>query len=73
MLFFFSLKMKEYTFASALLLNNNICVYFPKCFIRFSVAYESKQYLKYPGTTCTTLEFDRMENCKTDKNHLMFL
>ena len=33
--------MKEYAFASALLLNNNICVYFQKLFIRFSVAYES--------------------------------
>ena len=35
--------MKEYTFASALLLNNNIYVYFLKFFIHFfnSVAYES--------------------------------
>ena len=33
--------MKEYAFAPALLLKNNICVYFPKLFIRFSVAYES--------------------------------
>ena len=42
--------MKEYALASALLLNNNICVYFLKLFIRFLVAYEGKQYLKYPGT-----------------------
>ena len=33
--------MKEYAFASALLLNNNICIFFLKIFIRFSVAYES--------------------------------
>ena len=33
--------MKEYTFASALLLNNNICVYFLNFSIRFSVVYKS--------------------------------
>ena len=32
--------MKEYAFASALLLNNSIWVYFLKIFICFSVAYE---------------------------------
>ena len=33
--------MKEYAFASALLLNNNICVYVLKIFISFKVVYES--------------------------------
>ena len=33
--------MKEYAFASALLLNNNICVYFLIFLIHFNAAYES--------------------------------
>ena len=49
--------MKEYAFSSALWLNNNICVYFLKGFIRFSIAYENKRYLKYPGTAWTTSKF----------------
>ena len=64
--------MKEYAFASALLLNINICI-FPEFFIRFSVGYESLQYLKYPDAAWTKSDFDRMENRKTDKNHLMLL
>ena len=57
----YSVKIKEYAFASALMLNNYICVYFLIFFIRFSVAYERWHYLKYPGTTRTTSEFDNVE------------
>ena len=38
------MNIKEYTFASVLMLNNDICAYFLKFVIRFSVAYESWQY-----------------------------
>ena len=60
-----SLKMKEYAFASAILLNSNICVHFLEVFIRFSVA-------KYPGTSWTTSEFDCMEIIKQIKIYMMF-
>ena len=68
--------MKEYAFASALLLNNNICVYFLENCIRFNVAYESYQYLKYP---CTIVPHKQCQNStawknrKTDKSHMIFL
>ena len=58
--------MKEYAFASALLLVN-ICIYFLNFFILYSVAYELALFKVHRN--CMNVRI-RMENRKTDKNHL---